>query len=264
MEIRAYNAFDPGATTEIIPEKLLERGSALVDGFRQFVAEHELVDAWQLDRSLCLSFRDLASCSDQGAEELAQVYADYLRSTLRLSETRWGAKSEVTVRKMDLTKALYLTRYAMAKTLELLLGREAGIEQLKGYLDWSISNRPALESPPETLREMWDGDVQWNRRDQGQDAVTAMQSGGRLLKKVTACRIHHVLAPFGDPELMQTIACYPDYANIQRTNPHFVLTRTQVLMTGGTCCDTCFHDARSSDLRHPSPLVFATLHDRSG
>jgi len=259
MEIRAYNALDLAATVVIAPRSLLARGMALLDGFRQFVGEHGIAEVPELNRALSSALREMTPSHEEGAEELEQRYEVLLRNALRCSSEQWLREASIEVRRTQLTRALYLTRYVMGTVLVLLVGREAGLEQLRAYLDWSISHRPAPESQPETLREMWGEDVEWNEQDQGQDAVTALHSEGRLLKKVTACRIHHVLSPLGDQEMMQTIACYPDFANTHRTNPHFVLTRTQDLMSGGTCCDMCFHDVRKGEAVHPRSELFESL-----
>ena len=64
-----------------------------------------------------------------------------------------------------------------------------------------------------------------------------------------------------DPELMEVVACYPDFAMFRHTNPHFVLTRTGTLMSGGSCCDTCYHDDRYIEpFAHPTGL-FETLNE---
>lgn len=77
--------------------------------------------------------------------------------------------------------------------------------------------------------------------------------------------MQNVLAPYGDAELMEVVACYQDFASMRRTNRHFALTRTQNLINGEDYCDTCFHDKRYvhnfvhppretfDDLRTPSP-----------
>jgi len=103
-------------------------------------------------------------------------------------------------------------------------------------------------------------DIPWNLHDKGQDAVSALVSEHQLLKKVTACRTHQVLASFEDEEAMEIIACYPDHASMRRTHPAFVLTRTQTLMAGTDDCDTCFHDLRHvTEFTHPSRDVFESL-----
>jgi len=68
----------------------------------------------------------------------------------------------------------------------------------------------------------------------------------------------------GDADLMDVIACYPDFASIRRTNEHFALTRTQNLIQGGDYCDTCFHDERGlSAIIHPGREVFEALESPS-
>ena len=77
----------------------------------------------------------------------------------------------------------------------------------------------------------------------------------QYVNKVTRCRIHEVLSTY-DPELMDVVACYPDFAMFRHTNPHFALTRTCTLMNGGSCCDTCYHDDRYvKPFNHPTELI---------
>ena len=86
----------------------------------------------------------------------------------------------------------------------------------------------------------------------------------QYLNKVTVCCIQKVLAEYGDSELMEVAACYPDSAMFRKTNDSFRLSRTQTLMNGGCCCDTCYHDVRFiSDFAHPPRDVFAALLESS-
>ena len=185
-----------------------------------------------------------------------------LRCCLPAEGEAWESEEPIRVLQTQLTRAFYLPRYAMAKSLADVFGTAEGIEQMKAFLDAQIAKRPRPASPPESLRELRDRDIPWNLADGGQDAISALRSENELLKKVTACRIQKVLEPYGDPELMETIACYPDFASIRKTNEHFVLTRTQNLIRGGEYCDTCFHDVRGAgDDVHPSREVFDGLDD---
>jgi len=275
VEVIAYQAFDSSAQCEIVLLDYARGGLRMLYRFVEFCGDERIADRRAVVEALTRSLKVLTPLpvsgilpetedvlpegeSEESACILSTAYCGFLQSVLASDD--WHPEHQTNVLKTSATLALYLTRYAMATSLEYLAGREVAIERMKEYMDWRIQQLPLDQNPPKNLREMRDRDVPWNRSDQGQDAVTALRSEHELLKKVTACRIHHVLEPYGDPEIMQVIACYPDFANIRRTNPRFALTRTQDLMIGGDYCDTCFHDQRHADeSKHPAQEVFDRL-----
>lgn len=74
------------------------------------------------------------------------------------------------------------------------------------------------------------------------------------------CRVQKVLSEYGDSQLTEVVACYPDFAMFRKANESFRLTRTQILMNGGCCCDTCYHDVRHiQDFEHPALDIFTSL-----
>ena len=90
--------------------------------------------------------------------------------------------------------------------------------------------------------------------------VSAILGEHQYANKVTKCRIHDVLSAYGDDELMEVVACYPDFAMFRKTNNSFCLTRTQTLMNDGEWCDTCYHDERYvKTFAHPDRSFFGAL-----
>jgi L-2-amino-thiazoline-4-carboxylic acid hydrolase len=86
----------------------------------------------------------------------------------------------------------------------------------------------------------------------------------QYLNKVTVCRIQKILSECGDSELVDVVVCYPNFAMFRKTNESFRLTRMQLLMNGGCCCATCYHDVRFvRDFEFPLLDVFASLLESS-
>jgi hypothetical protein len=277
IDVQSYQAYDEGAAQEVLLSQLGPRLSESLDRFLGFVDEEEAVDLEQVVASLRTRLveeasrsapvesipRDRAAGNGSWLERFPDLFLEHARLIRRLvnaDASAWVGDSPTSVLKSQLVLARYVPRYFLLKALVDVVGRDAGVDRMKRFLDREISNRPRSTGGPETIAEMRERDIRWNRDDKGQDAVTALVSEHQCLKKVTACRIHRALAPYGDGELMEVVACYPDFASIRRTNEHFVLTRTQNLIAGGSYCDTYFHDERYiQDFAHPSREVFERL-----
>lgn len=280
LEVKAYQAWDAEATTDVSLSRVLATSRAIYDDFVTHIREAEsdpcdavmeaLEARWhEIHRALpgAKPEASLGEGRDEGDRRSRQVtlLEEFLWRCLPAGEEAWRIDEPVCVLQTQLTLAVYLPRYVMAKALADVFGSRAGIERMQTFIDDRIARRPKPTSPPERLRELRDRDIPWNLADGGQNAISALRSETQLLKKVTACRIHRVLEPYGDPELMETIACYPDFASIRKTNEHFALTRTQNLIRGGDCCDTCFHDRRGGgEIVHPSQEIFDGLDELAG
>ena len=246
LDVTAYRAWDEAATASVVVSDLIERAIAGLDAFLTFVSGFRPRVLEPVVEALQSQWVARAEADRRGysGTERAEGLPGRLAERTALLESYvgfvsraagWVREAETSGRptdllRTDLCRSFYLTRYAMLEAVVSVLGREQGIEQMKRFLDEEIGRRPAPASPPGTLREMRTRDIEWNLDDGGQNAVSALMTEHRMLKKVTACRIEKVLAPYGDPELLEAIACYPDHASIRRANPHFTLTRTQTLI----------------------------------
>lgn len=277
MDIKSYRAYDPGATRDVILAVAAAQTLNGLDRFLGFVEEQLRDLAEDLPKAL-LQRMASETLSGAGADRDAVLriatdcrfadrftglflgHLDLIHGLLGIDPSNWESREKRNVLRTKFTAAQHVPRYLQLKALEDVAGRDAAMDTMRRFLDWNIAQRPPSTDGPKTIAEMCKQDIPWNLSDQGQDAVTALVSEHQLLKKVTACRTHKVLAPYADGEMMEVVACYPDFASIRRTNPSFALTRTQNLVSGGTYCDTCFHDERYvSDFVHPSREAFAAL-----
>lgn len=277
LDVKAYRAWDEAAVTDVVAPNLVSAGCRALDEYMGFISTYE-ADAFErfVDRlqmrweELNESLPDLAPvvmpsalAESEWAKRASRVYKAYLTfmgRCVQISERDWGSTEPIKVLQTQLAQASYLPRYLILKALVDVIDRDQGIERMKQFLDERIAGRPKPKTPPKTLRELRERDIPWNEEDGGQNAISALISEHQCLKKVTACRTQKVLAPYGDADLMEVIACYPDFASIRRTNEFFVLTRTQNLIQGASFCDTCFHDERgASAIVHPALDVFDNL-----
>jgi hypothetical protein len=278
LDVQSYQAYDEGAAQEVLLSRVEPWLSESLDRFIGFIDEEESVDLEQVVASLRTRLaeeasrlapvgfvsRDRADGDGSWRERFPDLFLEHARliqGFIQGDTSAWTGDAPTPVRKTTLVLARYVPRYLLLKALVDVVERDAGaVDRMKRFLDWEIARRSKSTGGPETIAEMRERDIRWNRDDKGQDAVTALVSEHQCLKKVTACRIHRALAPYGDGELMELVACYPDFASIRRTNEHFALTRTQNLIAGGSYCDTCFHDERYiQNFAHPSREVFERL-----
>jgi hypothetical protein len=277
LDVKAYSAWDEKAVASVIVPDLITRMLQLLDGFLEFVAQHEgskldqIIEALQKQWTALNAPRQAKEPPEVGRAasgttwvrrnpELFKAFCLFVGSCFDTDETAGIRDQPTDILQTELCRAHHLPLYLMLKALVDVLGRATGIERMKQYIDGRIADRPKPASPPETLAELRARDIRWNTGDGGQNAISALVTAHQCLKKVTACRIQRALAPYGDADLMEVIACYPDYASIRRTNEHFSLTRTQTLMRGEPYCDTCFHDDRGGETpHHPSRNVFDDL-----
>jgi len=92
------------------------------------------------------------------------------------------------------------------------------------------------------------------------DWVAAIVSEHEYRSKVTTCVVRKALAEFGDDELTEVVACYPDFTMFRKINAHLCLRRTRTLINGGDYCDMCYHDERYvPGFVHPLPEVFDAM-----
>ncbi|MFC2094876.1 L-2-amino-thiazoline-4-carboxylic acid hydrolase [Candidatus Bipolaricaulota bacterium] len=277
LDVKAYRAWDESAVTDVVAPNLVSAGCRALEEYLEFVSVCEadalnrfverLQVRWEeINESLphlAPSAVPSAPADSAWVQRTPRIYAAYLAFMSRcvqISRGDWGSTVPIKVLQTQLAQASYLPRYLILKALVDVLDRDQGIERMKQFLDERIARRPKPKAPPKTLRELRERDIPWNEKDGGQNAISALMSEHQCLKKVTACRIQKVLAPYRDADLMEVIACYPDFASIRRTNEHFVLTRTRNLIQGGDYCDTCFHDDRGeSEIVHPTRDVFDGL-----
>jgi hypothetical protein len=161
-------------------------------------------------------------------------------------------------------RARFIPGYLGLLALSDAVGRDDAIGFFKGHLDRTIADIPSRPDGPRTLTELCERQVEFNLRERGMDWTQAIVGEHQYLNKVTVCRIQRVLAEY-DPELMEVVACYPDFAMLRKIHPSFSLTRTQTLIGGGTCCDSCYHDDRYvPDFEHPPIAVFEGLPNPAG
>ena len=198
--------------------------------------------------------------SAQKHRALFQAQFELQRKLLGVGEQVWIGQEAVEVPQTAFFRAVYVPQYLALKALIDVLGKAGAITLMKRCLDWVYMQGPSNPNWPETIEELRNGQVEGNLRGQGMDWIAAIVSEHEYRNKVTTCVIQKALAEYGDDELMEVVACYPDFTMFRKINSHFCLTRTKTLMNGGDCCDMCYHDDRYVlDFVHPSPDVFDAM-----
>ena len=191
--------------------------------------------------------------------DLYTAHTDLVRSLLGVDDVTFLHGEHVELSQRRFVRTRYLPRYLMLVALSETVGRRHAMALMRQVLDQAIAELPARPDAPNTLEELRTQQIEFNLAEQGMDWVQGIVGPYQYLNRVTRCRIQHVLSAY-DSELMEVVACYPDFAMFRHTNPHFALTRTMTLMNGGACCDSCYHDDRHVEsFGHPEKTVFDQL-----
>lgn len=206
--------------------------------------------------------RGIAAASGCSAnhQELIEAQAALQRDLLGVTDEVWAGDEAETLSQEAFIRALYLPQYLQLKALVDVVGRPRGIERMKCCLDWVCAQGPDHPNAPKTIDELRTRQVEGNLQGKGMDWIAAVVSEHEYRNKVTTCLIHKSLSECGDSELMEVVACYPDFTMFRKLNASFCLTRTKTLMNGGDCCDMCYHDERYvPDFVHPPAEVLDAM-----
>jgi len=194
-------------------------------------------------------------CADR-YPQLHAAHGALIRGLLDIDEETLVRGEDVELSQQRFIRARYVPNYVKLVALVEAIGRERAIAFMKTYLDRIVGEMPSPPDAPENLSEFRERQVAFNLEEQGMDWTQIVVGEHQYLNRVTVCRIQRVLAGY-DPKLMEVVACYPDFAMLRKIHESFALTRTQTLMNGGTCCDTCYRDERYvRGFEHPPLSAF--------
>lgn len=278
MEVRAYRSYVEDSSLELPLSSLAPRLFSSLNSYLVFMAENcaniideltlRLLEKTRAATSSDLPTRDqdvvdrlMVDCSLAAQmPKLFEAHYDLLRDLLGVDQGDWINGETVALSQVRFIRVRYLPNFLKLQVMSDVMDRQQAIELMKQYLDWMIEQSPSRPGAPQNLAELRERQIEFNLQEAGMDWISAVMGEHQYLNKVTVCRIQRILAEYGDSELMEVVACYPDFAMFRKTNDSFRLTRTQTLMTGGCCCDTCYHDVRFiSNFTHPPLDVFASL-----
>lgn len=275
MDVKTYRSYAEDSTLEIPLSRIAPRLLGSLDPFvdaldAQFPDRVEFVTARleELTRKERPGAPRAESSLQTGAFTHAHRYPELHASHVGLICSLLGMDLDVLLgtesaelSQQRFIRARFLPGYLMLLALAEAVGRDAAIAFFKPYLDRRIADMPSRPNGPQTLHEFRELQADFNLREQGMDWTQAIVGEHQYLNKVTVCRIQRVLAEY-DPELMDVVACYPDFSMLRKIHPSFALTRTQTLIGGGTCCDSCYHDERYlPEFEHPPISIFDDLPD---
>ncbi|MFC2082469.1 L-2-amino-thiazoline-4-carboxylic acid hydrolase [Candidatus Bipolaricaulota bacterium] len=283
MEARSYRSYAGDSTIALTFSKFAPRLIESLDQFVEFIGDRQpeilstlkmlllkltraatVEDLPARDPAIC---EQLLACSCGASQfpDLLEAHYDLLRGLLGIDESSWVNGERIELSQGRFIRARFLPNYLKLKALAEAIGRDDAIELMKQFLDETIALSPARQDGPKCLAELRERQIEFNLQEAGMDWISAVVSEHQYLNKVTVCRIQKVLAEYDDNELMEVVACYPDFAMFRKTNEYFCLSRTQTLMNGGDYCDSCYHDERFvAEFEHPSADVFTRLSEDDG
>lgn len=280
MDVKVYHAYQSDSELHLPLGRFAPRLVQTVDRFEEYLQMHapnskgavlehlrrltqrEIEGAQQMRRDADIAF--LSGLSQLGSEyaDLVRCHASLLIHLVGVDASAWQSENEVVLSQVRFIRARYLPNTLKALALVEVLDRDVAISHMKRFLDESVGRLPVRDGGPTTLRELRTRQIDFNLQEAGMDWTVAVMDEGQYINKVTRCRIRDVLLEHGEPELMDVVACYPDFAMFAHSNLDLVLTRTQTLMSGGAFCDSCYHDRRTvKPFSHPPLRVFETLEE---
>ena len=278
MEVTAYRSYTHDSTIRLPLGVLTPRFLQSLDRLIEYLEIHRPSDLPRIlarveamtsgaltdglpKRAEAVAEKILASCGFAGTyPSLYLATYDLARGLLGIDQELLLSEEPVEVSQRAFIRVRYLPNYLRLRALADVVGRESAIALMKDYLDWAIGLASKHPNPPESLTALREGQVRFNLNEAGMDWISGVIGEHQYVNKVTVCRIQKVLAEYDDPELMDVVACYPDFAMFQNVDENYVLTRTQTLMNGGSCCDTCYHDKRHVEgFEHPPMSLFDGL-----
>ncbi|MCH4886495.1 hypothetical protein EZV73_02895 [Acidaminobacter sp. JC074] len=208
-----------------------------------------------------LSFESYLKAVSQAFEDCYDLYIDNLIEQLPKGQDLHSSyKSYMmsllehkgdTVTADSFHKMRLLPQYLRLECLVDIVGRTAAVNFTRAYLDQMIFKLPKRQDAPKSINQLRIMQVDFNIQGGDMDWIGIRLNDQAYCNIVTKCRICDIFKTY-DSELIELLACYPDFAMFKAINPHFVLTRDQTLIGGGIYCDACYHDDRL-DFKHPSP-----------
>ncbi len=237
--IRFYEAYVKDVTLEFDPSSLIEKYTL---AFEDYLDDVKKSYKEEYENYLI----SLSNILPKG-ETIYIRYRNYLSSLIEYDSANVLSDSFYRMR--------FLPQYLRLECLVDLIGRKKAIEFTKSYIDRKLANLPRREDAPQSIENLRLMQIEANLEGKDMDWIVIKLSENSYCNIVTKCRIHQVLKDY-DKELMEVVACYPDFMMFKAINPHFILTRTQTLIGGGECCDTCYHDARNKEFSHPKTKWF--------
>lgn len=249
LDYEIYKNYDTEARTEIVlPEYLtrkLFRMNTMLEFFDQerqeivtdFVSKlsQRLAEELKDDMSRDLDYFKEAATELRSLTKHGGLFTLSLRFLLNILEIPVELPSDgrVEVSLLSTEKADSLIPYFCIKILVEMLGREAGIQLYKGYVDYL-----AEVSPPRKLKDFREARVSWIKGmadSGGFDFAVLDLDENKFLAKFDRCVCHEALKDEDDPELGYLVVCYPGWWVGQQQDWCVRMRRTQTLFSGDFC-----------------------------
>lgn len=229
-----YKAYEENVVLDFDLDKLLDQS---VNAFKVYLEEVENVFQNNFTYITCLQKR----LSIRG--NLTEGYKGYLESFIEYKDGQVTADSFHRMR--------FIPQYIRLEVLIELVGRDVAIDFTKEYIDKKIMHLPQRGDGPTCIEDLRKMQIEANIAGKDMDWIGIRFNDNSYCNIVTKCRIHEVLKGY-DKDLMEVLACYPDFAMFKTIDENFILTRTCTLIGGGPYCDTCYHDAKQIEtFDHP-------------
>ena len=176
--------------------------------------------------------------------------AIYTFMKFRNYERSFSDVNDITLNFKDFYRGIFLLEYYMAQTLCETIPRNEALNVVKEYTRGHYSSSFFSPKTEKSLEEFAQKDIDESYKTH--QALFYCESG-KFFFKVERCLYAEAITDLADKELIYYLECYGDYFNHTQRNENFVLTRTQTLMKGDSCCDFCYHDKRYiEEIYHPS------------
>ncbi len=157
----------------------------------------------------------------------------------------------VSIRWLDYCRAKYTLQYHQITTLVKILGREAGIQFFKDFVDYWGNELAKKPKGTHTIEEVRENRVKaWSQGGAMEFGVADVGPG--FLAKFDRCVSHESMKHVDDQELAYYVVCYPGERLLDYVHENIRMRRTQTLFTSDFCDEYRWDKNVNPDAEQPS------------
>ena len=263
-DYEVYNEYNPKAIIEITVHNFLLKALGRLNTMLEFLENNheDILESFKVEMITFLKKgiekSDLGNLINQFKKtiselpllekhsQLGDLALHFVLSQLNI-QTLGEEKTRVLY--LDAEKADNLIPYASIKTLELLKGRDAGIQLYKDYVELMAKNAPPREL--DGFKDMRTGMARMGKSGGFKYAIHDIDEN-MFLGKFDECVVYDSLKNMDDHELAYYVTCYTGMTIGNRRDWCVRMRRTQTLFSGDFCDELYWNREVHNGPKQPS------------
>ncbi|MHA1906030.1 MAG: L-2-amino-thiazoline-4-carboxylic acid hydrolase [Candidatus Thorarchaeota archaeon] len=158
----------------------------------------------------------------------------------------------IKMRWLDYCRAKYTLQYHQITTLVDILGREAGIDSFKKFVEYWGEELAKRGKGKSTIEEVRDNRVKaWSSGGAMEFGVVDVGEAA-FLAKFDRCVSYESMKHVDDPELAYYVVCYPGARLLEFVHENISMRRTQTLFTADFCDELRWDRHIHPEMEQPS------------